>query len=119
MLNESFPTTVEWLKLLKKEKNLTSDYQLAKYLGLTHQSISALMLGKNVMSDTTALKVADALGFSRLLLILSASRERLKSEQFDSELEKLPKEFFKASCYILIGFCLSAFNFIPSALNVI
>lgn len=119
MLNEEFPTTVEWLKLLKKEKNLTSDYQLAKYLGLTHQAISKLMLGQSVMSDTTALKVADGLGFSHLLLILSVMRERAKSESDIKIIEKVYNESLKASCYILIGFCLSAFNFIPSALNVI
>lgn len=119
MLNEEFPTTVQWLKLLKSEKNLTSDYQLAKYLGLTHQAISKLMLGQSVMSDTTALKVADGLGFSHLLLILSVMRERAKSESDIKIIEKVYNESLKASCYILIGFCLSAFNFIPFALNVI
>lgn len=119
MLNQDFPTTIEWLKLLKHEQKLTSDYQLAKYLGLTHQAISGLMLGKNVMSDTTALKVANGLGFSPVLLILSVSKERLKSESFNESLEKLPSEFFKASAYILLGFCLSAFELIPHALNVI
>lgn len=69
MLKGEFPTSAEWLKLLKKEKNLTSDYQLSKYLGLTQQAVSSLMLGKSVMSDTTALKVADSLGYSHLLLI--------------------------------------------------
>lgn len=119
MLNEDFPTSAEWLKLLKKEKNLTSDYQLAKYLGLGQQAISKLMLGKCVMSDTTALKVADGLGFSHLLLILSVMRERAKSENDIKIIEKIYNESLKASCYILLGFCLSAFNFIPSALNVI
>ena len=119
MLKKEFPTTEQWLNLLKKEKNLTSDYQLAKYLGLTHQAISYLMSGKSVMSDTTALKVADALGYSHLLLILSVSRERLKSQKFDDELEKLPTEFFKASCYILLGFCLSALYFSPSFYTVV
>lgn len=119
MLNEQFPTTVEWLKLLKKEKNLTSDYQLAKYLGLTQQAISGLMLGKNVMSDTTALKVAEGLGYSHLLLILSVMRERSKSEADTKIIDKVISESLKASVYILTGFLLASLYHVPSLFPVI
>lgn len=111
MLNEDFPTSAEWLKLLKKQKEIPSDYQLARHLSLTQQAVSKIMLGKCVMSDTTALKVAKELGYSPLLLIMSVSRERLKSQEFNDCLEKIPQEFFKASCYILIGFSLSLLHF--------
>lgn len=119
MLNQEFPSTKEWLILLKDKQNLTSDYQLAKYLGVTQQAISGLMLEKNVMSDTTALKVADGVGVSPVLLILSVSKERLKSESFNESLEKLPSELFKASIYILTGFLLSSLYHVPSLFSVI
>lgn len=119
MLKGEFPTSAEWLKLLKKEKNLTSDYQLSKYLGLTQQAVSSLMLGKSVMSDTTALKVADSLGYSHLLLILSVMRERTKSENDLQIIDKVINESLKASVYILMGFCLSALYFAPSFYTVV
>ena len=119
MLNEEFPTSVEWLKLLKKEQNLTSDYQLAKYLDLTQQAVSKLMLGKCVMSDTTALKVAEGLGFSHLLLILSVMRERSKSESDTKIIDKVISESLKASVYILTGFLIASLYHIPSLISVI
>lgn len=119
MLNEQFPTTIEWLKLLKKEKNLTSDYQLAKHLELTHQAISKLMLGQCVMSDTTALKVAEGLGYPHLLLILSVMRERSKSESDIMIIDKVISESLKASVYILTGFLLSSLYYVPSLFPVI
>lgn len=116
MLDEEFPTTVEWLKILKHKQNDCSDYKLAKLLGLTQQGISNLMLGKSVMSDTTALKVAELTGFSQLLLILSVSKERIKRPDFDEELQALPKDFFKAGCYVMLGFGLSVFSHFPSVI---
>lgn len=104
---ENLPTTKEWLKLLKHKHNNCSDYRLAKILGLTQQGVSGLMLGKNAMSDVTAVKIAKELNLSPLLLVMSAMRERTQIEELKDSIDALPKEFFKAGCYILLGFGLS------------
>lgn len=119
MLEGDFPTTAEWLMLLRNKENNCTDYHLAKVLGVSQNAIIHLLRKGGVMSDTTAVKVAELLGFSPVLLILSVSKERLKSESFNDELEKLPSELFKASCYILTGFLLSSLYHVPSLFSVI
>lgn len=104
---DNLPTTKQWLMLLKDKNNDCSDYRLAKILGITQQGMSGLMLGKSVMSDETALKVAKELEVPPLLLVMSAIRERTKSQEIIDILDTIPSEIFKASCYILTGFCLS------------
>lgn len=108
---ENLPTTIEWLKLLKHKHNNCSDYRVAKILGLTQQGVSGLMLGKNVMSDVTAVKIAQELELSPLLVVMAAIRERTKNEALKDSIDALPKEFFKAGCYILLGFSLSAIHY--------
>ncbi len=104
---ENLPTTRQWLILLKDKKNNCSDYQAAKILGITQQSMSGLMLGKSVMSDETAVKIARELNIPPILVVMAAIRERTKMEDLKDSIDALPKEFFKAGCYILLGFGLS------------
>lgn len=104
---ENLPTTIEWIKLLKHKHNNCSDYQASKILGMTQQAISGLTLGKSVMSDETAVKIARELNIPPLLVVMAAIRERTKSQEIIDILDTVPKEFFKAGCYILLGFGLS------------
>ena len=104
---ENLPTTRQWLILLKDKKNNCSDYQAAKILGITQQSMSGLMLGKSVMSDETAVKIARELNIPPILVVMAAIRERTKMEDLKDSIDALPKEIFKAGCYILLGFGLS------------
>jgi plasmid maintenance system antidote protein VapI len=110
---ESLPTTKEWLMLLKHKRNNCSDYQAAKILGITQPSMSNLMSGKNVMSDETAIKIAKELNVSPILLVMSATRERTKSEELKVSIDSIKHEILKASCYILISFSLSLFHLAP------
>ena len=104
---ENLPTTIEWIKLLKHKHNNCSDYQASKILGMTQQAISGLTLGKSVMSDETAVKIARELNIPPILVVMAAIRERTKMEDLKDSIDALPKEFFKAGCYILLGFGLS------------
>ena len=104
---ENLPTTIEWFKLLKHKHNNCSDYQASKILGMTQQAISGLTLGKSVMSDETAVKIARELNIPPILVVMAAIRERTKMEDLKDSIDALPKEFFKAGCYILLGFGLS------------
>jgi len=68
--------TRELMTAVKQRHGLTSDYQLAKFLSLSRQRVSANLHGGTVMNDETALKVADALGIERgrVLAIVAAER---------------------------------------------
>ena len=110
---ENLPTTIEWIKLLKHKHNnfyelfFEDAIQASKILGMTQQAISGLTLGKSVMSDETAVKIARELNIPPLLVVMAAIRERTKSQEIIDILDTVPKEFFKAGCYILLGFGLS------------
>lgn len=110
---DNLPTTKQWLMLLKDKHNNCSDYRLSKILGLTHQGVSGLMLGKNVMSDETAVKIAKELNMPTVLLVMSAIRERTKSEELKESIDSIKHEILKASCYILTGFLFSIHHVTP------
>lgn len=73
-------TTIDFLKAVKAAQGLTSDYQLAKFLGITQQSVSLLMLGKTFLGDETAIKVADCLKIYPALVLANIHAERAKGE---------------------------------------
>ena len=81
-------TTRELLAAVKARHHLASDYQLAKFLGMSKQRISANQAGA-VMSDEAALKVADALGLERAHVLAIVAAERAKSQPVKKEWEKL------------------------------
>lgn len=68
--------TVEFLDAVKAAYGLTSDYQLAKKLAVTHSSISHYRSGRNFMDDSLAVKVAYLLDLDPLSVLAFAHIER-------------------------------------------
>lgn len=54
-------TTIELLDAAKQAAGCTSDYQLAKKMGLTVQTISTWRRGKGTFDDSNAAKIAEIL----------------------------------------------------------
>jgi transcriptional regulator with XRE-family HTH domain len=73
-------TTGEYLKEAKSKLNAT-DYRMAKLLGITQSATSNYALGKRVMDDTTAAKLAGLLGIEAMEIIAAANAEREKGEK--------------------------------------
>lgn len=73
--------TTDYLKLAKIRLEITSDYALAKKLGMTQTGLSYLMNGKNIMGEETALKLAVILKRDPLELLAVANRERAKTPE--------------------------------------
>lgn len=73
--------TAQYLDVLKASKNLKSDSELAKLIGLTRASVSALRYGKTVMCDLTALTVAEMLHIDPAPILLQAHAERTRDEK--------------------------------------
>lgn len=73
-------STVELLDRLKLHRAIPSDYQLAKALGVTQQTISRYRVGKDSFSDSTALKVAELLDMDPAIVAATAHAERAKSD---------------------------------------
>jgi transcriptional regulator with XRE-family HTH domain len=57
---------------------LTSDYQLAKFLGVRQQTVSNYRNRKSGLDETMALKIADALGVDPAHVLTCVAAERAK-----------------------------------------
>lgn len=74
-------TTVDYLDRVKARHGLTSDYALAKLLGLTRASVSLLRSGRNRPDDSTAIKIAHLLGVDPGLVVAQAHADRAKTPE--------------------------------------
>lgn len=102
--------TVDLLDALKARHNLTSDYQLAKFLGVKQSTISNYRTGRTCLDDEMALRVADALSVNPLYVIAVAHAERADrqaNEQVQSLWEAIAKKAAGAAVSVLLGFGLS------------
>jgi hypothetical protein len=68
--------TTQYLDAAKKALGIESDYALAPHLDLTTQAISKLRTRPLVMSNTTAVKIAEILGIDPMRAIADAELER-------------------------------------------
>jgi transcriptional regulator with XRE-family HTH domain len=72
-------TSQEYLDAVRVKLGLTSDYGLAKALGVTRQAASRWSNGKNGFDDTTAERVAAILGINPAFVILDIHKERAQN----------------------------------------
>ncbi len=70
--------TLEYLDAVKKKQGLTSDYQLAKLLGLETSNMTMYRKQRRVMDDYIAALVAELLEIDQMELIAQANAEREK-----------------------------------------
>lgn len=84
-------TTLEYLEEAKAALGIKSDYALAKYLKVHPTTISQYKLGKRVIDDLAAAKIADALGIPAITVIAAANMEREK----DAEKREYWENFYK------------------------
>lgn len=76
----------EWIDRVKSVKGWESDYRASKELGLSRQAISDYRVGRSLMDEEAALKVADALGQSPEIILIDQAAERMKSPAAKSAL---------------------------------
>jgi hypothetical protein len=72
-------TSREFLDAVKRRHSLTSDYQLAKFLQVSRQRISANLHGGVIINDEAALKVAEALELDSGYVLACLAAERSKT----------------------------------------
>lgn len=104
-------TTIDFLNAVKAAKNLTSDYQLAKFLGLTQSSISLSMSGRTYLGDESAIKVAEALKIDPAQVIASVHYERAKKEEEKAVWRGILERLGGVAAALFIGVAL--FQFVP------
>lgn len=73
--------TLELLEAVKAKRVITSDYALAKALGVTQQAVSSYRSGNSIINDDVCLSVAAILGLEPIFVIAQANAERAKTPE--------------------------------------
>ena len=73
--------TIELLEAVKLRRGITSDYALAKILGVSQPAVSSYRAGNSKISDDVALTVAEILEIHPLQVIAAANAERAKTPE--------------------------------------
>jgi predicted transcriptional regulator len=85
--------TIELLDAVKARREITSDYALAKVLGITQQAVSSYRAGNSAISDDVALTVAEILQIHPLQVIAAANAERAKTPEQKERWMNLMEKF--------------------------
>jgi len=85
--------TIEYLDAAKRQLSLSSDYQLAKRLGMSLSAMSSYRTGRRVFDDEAALTVAMALNLNPMQVIAAANAERSKTPEQKARWTGLMEKF--------------------------
>jgi transcriptional regulator with XRE-family HTH domain len=73
--------TVDYLRAVKAQCGITSDYALAARLGVTRSAVSKMQQGEVAFSDDVALTVAEILQIEPISVIAAANAQRAKTPE--------------------------------------
>lgn len=76
----------EWIDRLKVKKQISSDYAVAKMLGMSQSSIISMRSRKSTFDEDAAVKVAQLLGINPTGIVIDQAAERAKSPEVRSTL---------------------------------
>ncbi|AOS79234.1 hypothetical protein Q5W_09785 [Hydrogenophaga sp. PBC] len=71
----------DWIDRLKEAKGWTSDYRVAKELGLSRSAVSTYRNRPSTMDEDTAMRVAEILGTPPEAVLLDQAMERTKNDE--------------------------------------
>jgi len=74
-------TTVDYLNEAKQRLGLSSDYQAAKWLGVSTAALARYQSGQRTIDDYAAARIAEALGKEPIEVIAIANMEREKASE--------------------------------------
>lgn len=104
----------DFLDALRVKHNLTSDYQLAKFLGMKTQQLSRYRGGSSTFDDTTSAKIAESLGIDPGFVAACMSAQRARTDDARRMWEKVAK---KVAAGAAIAFALAlAYAVAPDSL---
>ena len=84
--------TIDYCRALKKKLAITSDYQLAKQLGLQRQTVSHYVNGHRAFDQPIALRVAEILEISPEKVIADMELERASSPELQEVWKRIAKK---------------------------
>lgn len=115
-----FLSPVELLELLRKQQEIkglpTSDYRLAKVLGITQTSIIKIMKHNGSLSDENAIILANELVLPHSYVVACMARHRVHNPELIEMWEEIGFNAMKNIAFVVLGFGLhyvSFLNFLP------
>ncbi len=87
--------TLEYIAAVKAKRHITSDYALAKILGVSKSSVFQWNKGICGFNDETARKVAEILDMHPGLVMLDMQRQHARSEETRSAWQEIYQGFLK------------------------
>lgn len=73
--------TIEYLDAVKQRRNITSDYALAKVLGVAQSTVIGYRSGRRIIDDEVCLTISQILNIEPLTVIATANAERAKTPE--------------------------------------
>lgn len=108
-------TAADFLDALRQKHGLTSDYQVAKLLGLKPQQISTYRTGKHTFDDSMAATVAALLDVEPGYVAACMSAQRAQSDDARRMWEKVARKVGAGAALAVLVACTYALS--PIALN--
>lgn len=105
--------TVDYLAAVKQKLNLSTDYKLAKALGVPSNLVSKYQSGKNIPGPLTCFKIAEILGDQPAAVIADLELERAEKTAKDQDADEwkgLIKKLGGAAMSILLAAGLGGFS---------
>lgn len=96
-------TTIELLDAVKARHGLTSDYQLAKMMGFNTSRVSHYRGGRRLLSDETAIQIAELLNRPAGEVLALVQAERATSDVVKKAWSKAAKALAGTAVMILAG----------------
>ena len=96
-------TTCDFLDAVKARYNLPSDYALAKKLDMTTQMVSQYRKGKDFLSDSRAIQIANLLEIDSGIVAAAIHEERAKTEQEKAMWRGMLERLGGIAASVLIG----------------
>lgn len=100
---ESKLRTPEYLDAVRAKLSLPSDYALQKPLGVTKQLISNYRVGRDTLSDTMAIRIAEILEIDAAKVLLDAHIERSKTPEVRAVWMGMMEKFSLSFNALLLG----------------
>lgn len=83
----------EWIDRAKTVRGWNSDYRVWKETGIRHSTISQYRAHGTTLDETNAIRIADAIGMPREVVILDQVIERSKTDEAREALSRLMPAF--------------------------
>jgi transcriptional regulator with XRE-family HTH domain len=102
---DAMKTAADFLDDLRAKHRLTSDYQVAKLLGMERQQVARYRKARSTFDDTTAARIAEFLEIDAAYVAACMNAQRAQTEKARAMWEKAAKVLGSTAAAVLVFAC--------------